>query len=88
MVWPIGQPSGGLLDRALRSREIWVEVASKAGFHLDRCGSLHLAYRQDEMDVLQEFVETRRDDKYSIALLTPNQVAEKSSAAAARGVCH
>lgn len=86
MVWPIGQPIGSLLDRALRSREIWVEVASLAGFHLDQCGSLHLAYRQDEMDVLQEFVDTRRDDKYSIALLTPAQVAEKSSAAVMDGL--
>jgi len=86
MVWPIGQPIGSLLDRALRSREIWVEVASLAGFHLDQCGSLHLACRQDEMDVLQEFVDTRRDDKYSIALLTPAQVAEKSSAAVMDGL--
>jgi len=45
-----------------------------------------LAYRQDEMDVLQEFVDTRRDDKYSIALLTPAQVAEKSSAAVMDGL--
>lgn len=86
MVWPIGQPVGSLLDRALTSREIWVEVASKAGFHADQCGSLHLAYRQDEMDVLQEFVDTRRDDNYSIALLTPAQVAEKSPAAVMDGL--
>lgn len=86
MVWPIGQPVGSLLDRALRSREIWVEVASKAGFHVDQCGSIHLAYRPDEMDVLQEFVNTRRDGKYSVALLSPDRVAEKSSAAVMEGL--
>jgi len=86
MVWPIGQPIGSLLNRALRSREIWVEVASKAGFPVDQCGSIHLAYRQDEMDVLQEFVDTRRDGKYSVALLSPDRVAEKSSAAVMEGL--
>ncbi len=45
MVWPIGQPVGLLLNRALRSRKIWLEVADKAGFTADPCGSLHLAYR-------------------------------------------
>ncbi|OCR00198.1 oxidoreductase [Oscillatoriales cyanobacterium USR001] len=86
MVWPIGQPIGLLLDRALRSREIWVEVASKAGFHADRCGSIHLAYKQDEMDVLQEFADTRKHEKYAIALLSPDRVAEKSSAAVMDGL--
>ena len=59
MVWPIGQPVGQLLDRALRSREIWIEVAGKADFHADQCGSIHLAYREDEMAVLEEFVKTK-----------------------------
>jgi len=86
MVWPIGQPTGSLLDRALRSRAIWIEVASKAGFHADPCGSLHLAYRQDELDVLQEFVETRRHDPYSIALLTTAQIAERSPAVVLDGL--
>jgi len=85
MVWPIGQPIGLRLDRALRSREIWVEVAAKAGFHADQCGSLHLAYRQDELDILQEFVETREND-YQIALLTPVQVREKSPAVVSAGL--
>jgi D-hydroxyproline dehydrogenase subunit beta len=64
-IWPIGQPIGSLYDRALRSRDIWLEVAPKAGFYLDRCGSLHLAYRQDEMDVLQEFADSIRHTNYT-----------------------
>jgi D-hydroxyproline dehydrogenase subunit beta len=52
---------GVLCDRALRSRDIWLEVAPKADFCLDRCGSLHLAYRQDEMYVLQEFTDSVRE---------------------------
>ena len=65
MIWPIGQPAGLLLDRALKSRQIWTEVAAAARIAIDPCGSLHLAYRSDEMAVLQEFVDTR-DAHYSV----------------------
>jgi FAD dependent oxidoreductase TIGR03364 len=86
MVWPIGQPVGQLLDRALRSREIWVEVAAKANFHADQCGSLHLAYREDEMAVLEEFIKTRQQEKYQISLLSPEEITQKSSAVVTNGL--
>ncbi|OLP16736.1 oxidoreductase [Leptolyngbya sp. 'hensonii'] len=86
MVWPIGQPVGVLLDRALRSREIWLEVASQAGFSLDQCGSLHLAYREDEWAVLEEFVATTQGARYSVELLQAQQVAEKSHAVVMEGL--
>ncbi len=86
MVWPIGQPAGRLLDRAMRSREIWAEVAPQAGFHLDLCGSLHLAYRQDELDVLQEFVEIAKSTNRPVQLLNAVEVAEKSQAVVAEGL--
>ncbi|NJO41577.1 MAG: TIGR03364 family FAD-dependent oxidoreductase [Cyanobacteria bacterium CRU_2_1] len=85
MIWPIGQPIGSLYQRALKAREIWTEIAPKAGVHLDRCGSLHLAYRTDEMAVLEEFFETTHS-KYSTQLLTPSEVAEKSPAAIVKGL--
>lgn len=86
MVWPIGQPAGMLYERALRSRQIWMEVAPQAGFHLDACGSLHLAYRADELAVLEEFIATAKDGGYNAQLLTANQVAEKSPAAITDGL--
>jgi FAD dependent oxidoreductase TIGR03364 len=55
MLWPIGQPAGPLRDLALRSREIWLDVLARAGLWHERTGSLHLAYRNDEADVLREF---------------------------------
>ncbi|MCG8365090.1 MAG: FAD-dependent oxidoreductase [Pseudanabaenales cyanobacterium] len=79
MVWPIGQPSGSLLDRALRSREIWLEAADGAGFHANPCGSLHLAYRPDEMAVLEEFVTERQRVSSAVSLLTAEEVAQKSA---------
>jgi len=85
MIWPIGQPTGILLDRALRSRQIWTEVASAAEIAIDPCGSLHLAYRSDEMAVLQEFFDTGSAD-YSIRLLSASEVADKSLAVVADGL--
>lgn len=84
MVWPIGQPLGPLRDRALVSRRIWLDLAEQGGFFADPVGSLHLAYQPDEWQVLQEFFHLARD--YPLQLLTPEQVAGKSSAAVTTGL--
>jgi D-hydroxyproline dehydrogenase subunit beta len=83
MIWPIGQPAGTLYDRALKSREIWLETAPQAGFAFDPCGSLHLAYRPDEWAVLEEFVASTPS---SAQLLTPEEVAQKSPAVQQEGL--
>jgi D-hydroxyproline dehydrogenase subunit beta len=85
MIWPIGQPAGILLDRALKSRQIWTEVAAAAGIAIDPCGSLHLAYRSDEMAVLQEFFDTRSADD-TIRLLSASEVADKRSVVVMNGL--
>ncbi|KMW69857.1 oxidoreductase, partial [Limnoraphis robusta CS-951] len=84
MIWPIGQPQGLLLNRALKSREIWLEIADKAGLKTDCCGSLHTAYRQDELAVLEEFIATTNLD--TVALLTPEDTIQKSSAVQTEGL--
>ncbi|MEB3355367.1 MAG: TIGR03364 family FAD-dependent oxidoreductase [Synechococcales bacterium] len=84
MIWPIGQPNGRLLGRALRSRTIWQEVAPQAGIHLDSCGSLHLAYRADELAVLEEFVARRETD--TVHLLSATEAVDKSRAIAPQGL--
>lgn len=86
MVWPIGQPAGQLYQRALKSREIWLEIASRAGFAADPCGSLHVVYRPDELAVLEEFVETSEHHQSNIKLFTPAEVAQKSTAVQQKGL--
>jgi D-hydroxyproline dehydrogenase subunit beta len=56
MVWPVGQPAGRLHQAALKSRELWLDLARRAGLWVNRCGSLHLAYQDDEEAILDEFV--------------------------------
>lgn len=86
MVWPIGQPVGPLRDRALRSREIWLDLADKGGFFHDPVGSLHLAYHADELAVLEEFVAIAQQSDAAVRLLTAAEVAAKSPAAVTDGL--
>jgi FAD dependent oxidoreductase TIGR03364 len=57
MVWPIGQPDGLLYNRAIRSKQIWKEIADSVGIWYDEVGSIHLAYHDDEWIVLQELFD-------------------------------
>ncbi|NJL14640.1 MAG: FAD-dependent oxidoreductase [Microscillaceae bacterium] len=79
MVWPIGQPAGPRLEMALQSRAIWKEVAAEAGFFCSQEGSLHLAYHEDEWQVLQEFWEAKHSKGYEMELLTPQATLQKKS---------
>ena len=84
MIWPIGQPSGPRLELALASRAIWLEMSNQVGFHLNPNGSLHLAYHQDEKDLLVEFIEDQQHNR-KIKWLNPEQAAEKSQAINTQG---
>jgi FAD dependent oxidoreductase TIGR03364 len=55
MIWPVGQPAGPAYELARRSRDLWLEVVRAAGLWHRECGSLHLAYHEDEAAVLREF---------------------------------
>ena len=54
MVWPVGQPSGRLHERAMRSRAIWKQVCDSAGIWYHEAGSLHIATTAQEALVMQE----------------------------------
>jgi FAD dependent oxidoreductase TIGR03364 len=55
MIWPIGQPAGPRHELAVRSREIWLDVLKASGAWYRECGSLHVAYYEDEEQVLREY---------------------------------
>lgn len=54
MIWPVGQPSGPLYERALLSKSIWKAIAADAGIWFEEKGSLHLAYNDLELQVIHE----------------------------------
>jgi FAD dependent oxidoreductase TIGR03364 len=83
MIWPIGQPPGPRYDLARRSRELWLEVLRASGLWHQPCGSLHLAYHEDEAQVLREFVA---DAPRPCELWSPSQVAARFPAVRQEGL--
>ncbi len=86
MLWPIGQPVGELHDLAMRSREVWLQVLVASGLWHDRCGSLHLAYRDDEAQVLGEFAGQAITAGIDCQLITPSELNPRTSAVKADGL--
>jgi FAD dependent oxidoreductase TIGR03364 len=85
MIWPIGQPLGPLFQLARRSRELWLEVLQASGLWHRQCGSLHLAYHDDEAQVLREFVAEAPRDR-PCELWTPGQIANRFPAVVQTGL--
>ena len=78
MLWPIGQPAGSLRDMAMRSRDIWSEVLAASGLWHDRVGSLHVAYKDDEACVLEEFAVEAADSGFACQLLDVSAACRRS----------
>jgi FAD dependent oxidoreductase TIGR03364 len=80
MVWPIGQPAGEMHALALRSRDIWLDVLRHFRLNYRPTGSLHVAYRDDEAEVLREFADVGPAAGYTCRWLTADQTLAKSDA--------
>ena len=80
MIWPIGQPHGEMHQMALRSRELWLQVLNAAGLPYRPTGSLHVAYRDDEAEVIKEFVERGPALGYDCAWLNKEETMQRSEA--------
>ena len=84
MVWPIGQPEGKLYERALSAKSIWKETLTGAKLWFHEGGSLHMAYQQDELEVIQQIVEV--SDKRPVRVLSVEETMEKSPAVNGKGL--
>jgi FAD dependent oxidoreductase TIGR03364 len=79
MIWPVGQPSGKLYERALQSRSIWKTICTEANIWFSEAGSIHVAHHTDEMQVLHEMYDCYNKER-TIALFNKEQVGDFSSA--------
>ncbi len=86
MVWPIGQPHGEHHETAILSRTRWLRLATEAALWVNACGSIHLAHRDDEWTVLQQFHALAKSFGISCELLTATQVHERTPAANPNGL--
>ena len=76
MVWPIGQPDGVLYNRAIRSKQIWKEIADSVNIWYDEVGSLHLAYHDDEWKVLEELYHNFSANGRPVKLMNPENIMD------------
>lgn len=75
MVWPIGQPQGELLDRALNSREIWLDICKDTNIWHDLTGSVQLFTNGIELQLAESFFE--KEKKYrNLKLLSKSECME------------
>jgi D-hydroxyproline dehydrogenase subunit beta len=74
-----GQSEGATRDRALRSRDVWEEVAAAAGIVVHQRGAIVAALREEAMDVLAQFAMTPMGAGCS--LLDPGQATKRMPAA-------
>ncbi|MBK9168413.1 MAG: TIGR03364 family FAD-dependent oxidoreductase [Bryobacterales bacterium] len=80
MVWPVGQPSGEMLETALRSRDLWIEVLDASGLPYRPTGSLHAVYNPLEEAVVREFAEIGPGRGYTCEWVEPEEALKRSSA--------
>lgn len=85
MVWPIGQPDGPLYERAMLTRSIWKEICLEAGIWNDPKGSLHLAYSELEMHVMEQFHSSVQGSR-KCTLLDSSSALRLSSAIVSNGL--
>lgn len=83
MIWPVGQPAGPRYELARRSRERWLEVLAASGLWHRECGSVHLAYHEDEAQVLREFAA---GSEHPVEVWTPAQVVARFPAVVGTGL--
>jgi len=85
MVWPIGQATGPLFERAMLSRSIWKEICTDANIWHEEVGSMHLAYHDDELQVIKEYVEVNHAHR-ECKILTAEEALQKSPAINTNGL--
>ena len=77
MLWPVGQPDGLLYNRAKRSKEIWLECLQGMHMSYNPCGSIHLAYHEDEQAVLEEMQSVFASNGRPVSLVSPQEINER-----------
>ena len=85
MIWPIGQATGPLYERAMLSKSIWLQICREAGIWHEELGSLHVAYHEDELQVMLEYVEINQTYR-DCSVLTPNETLQKSPGVNPKGL--
>ena len=74
LVWVSGREAGKELDLAIRARELWGDIGSRAEIGFRANGSLTIATNEEEWAILQEAIEMPDAKKRGFELLTRDHV--------------
>lgn len=77
MLWPVGQPDGALYNRAVRTKEIWLEYLNAQNIPYNACGSLHLAYSEEEMNVVEDIAHFFSSKSRPVKVLKKQDILSK-----------
>jgi FAD dependent oxidoreductase TIGR03364 len=86
MLWPVGQPDGKLYDRAVRTKEIWLDYLKASNIPYNACGSLHLAYSKEEMDVVKEIGNFFKSKNRPVSVISAETVLKDYNGINASGL--
>jgi len=74
MLWPVGQPDGHLYNRSVRTKAIWVDYLDAAKIPYNSCGSLHLAYSKEEMNVVEDIAQFFQSKNRPVSVIDKDTV--------------
>lgn len=78
LIWPIGQLAGERYRLAMQSRSLWMTVLGEARIPFVATGSLHVAYRNEEAEVVREFASIGPEQGYACEWLEPEAAVRLS----------
>ena len=85
MICLLGMRPGKIFQRALRTRNLWLELGQSTKFWFNLCGSLLVARSKEEIVVLEECVSSRQDIE-GLRLLTSTETLKKSPSLVQEGL--
>jgi FAD dependent oxidoreductase TIGR03364 len=86
LIAPISQTAGASYQMAIVSRECWMELLQAARLPYQPTGSLHLAYHDDELEVIRDFCHLGPGFGYVCQWLDARGVAARTQAALPAGL--
>ena len=81
MIWPIGQPSGVLYNRAIKSRSIWIDLCKSAKIWHKKTGSFQILSNPLEFELGKEFYERESSQREGLQLLDKRETLSALSIA-------
>lgn len=79
MVWPIGQHIEKQLSRAIKSREVWLDICEKGNIWNNPCGSIQLFTNEIELEMAVDFYDQNKHARKGLKILSKEECRNQVS---------